>query len=278
MIDAHQHFIDPDHGQYPWIGGAYEPLRRVYRPADLRKTLEGTGVERTIAVQARTEPAETEMLLRIAATEPWVAGVVGWADLTDPAVADALAALRARPDGEHLVGIRHPTHDEPDPDWLARPDVGRGLAAVADVGLVFDLLVRAREMPVALDVVRVNPGLTFVIDHLAKPPIASGDLEPWEALIRPFGASDNVAVKLSGLVTEADWVSWRPADLAPYVDVALDVFGPDRLMFGSDWPVCLMAGTYHQVVAGLLESLGDLAPSELTAILGGTAARVYRLP
>ena len=278
MIDAHQHFIDPDHGDYPWIAGAYEPLRRAYAPADLRRTLEGTAVERTVAIQARTEPAETEMLLGIAATEPWVAGVVGWADLTDPAVADALAALRARPDGAHLVGIRHPTHDEPDPDWLARPDVGRGLAAVADARLVFDLLVRAREMPVAIDVVRANPGLTFVIDHLAKPPIASGDLEPWESLIRPFGASDNVAVKLSGLVTEADWVSWGPADLAPYMDVALEVFGPDRLMFGSDWPVCLMAGTYHQVVAGLLESLGDLEPSELTAILGGTAARVYRLP
>ncbi len=278
MIDAHQHFIDPGHSQYPWIAGAYEPLRRAYGPADLRRTIDATEVEATIAVQARTEPAETDALLRIAATEPWVAGVVGWVDLTDPAVVDVIAELVDRPDADRLVGMRHPAHDEPDPDWLARPDVGRGLAALADFGLVFDLLVRAREMPVALDVVRANPGLTFVIDHLAKPPIASGDLEPWESLIRPFGASDNVTVKLSGLVTEADWVSWRPADLSPYVDVVLEVFGPDRLMFGSDWPVCLMAATYGQVVAGLLGSLGDLELSELTAILGGTAARVYRLP
>lgn len=277
MIDAHQHFIDPLHGQYPWIEGAYEPLRRRFGPEDLQPVLDASGVERTIAVQARSEPAETDALLRIAAAEPWVAGVVGWVDLTDPAIADALAALVERPDGDRLVGIRHPAHDEPDPDWLVRADVGRGLAAVADAGLAFDLLVRARELPAAQRVVRAHPSLTFIIDHLAKPAIAAKELEPWASLLRSLAASDNVVVKLSGLVTEADWASWRPVDLAPYVDLALEAFGPDRLLFGSDWPVCLLAASYGQVVHVVRSSVDRLEATERAAILGGTATRVYRL-
>ena len=277
MIDAHQHFIDPDHGRYPWIAGDYEPLRRRFGPEDLRPILDANGIERTIAVQARSEPAETDALLRIAAAEPWVAGVVGWVDLTDPAIADVLAALLERPDGDRLVGIRHPAHDEPDPDWLARADVGRGLAAVAKAPLVFDLLVRVRELPAALRVVRAHPSLMFVIDHLAKPAIVAGDLDPWASLVRSFAASDNVVVKLSGLVTEADWVDWRPVDLEPYVEVALEAFGPDRLLFGSDWPVCLMAATYDQVVDVVRSSIDRLGVTERAAVLGGTATRVYRL-
>lgn len=277
MIDAHQHFIDPDHGRYPWMAGAYEPLRRRFGPEDLHPILDASGVERTIAVQARSEPAETDALLRIAAAEPWVAGVVGWVDLTDPAIADALAALVERPDGDRLVGIRHPAHDEPDPDWLVRADVGRGLAAVADAGLAFDLLVRARELPAAQRVVRAHPSLTFIIDHLAKPAIAARELEPWASLLRSLAASDNVVVKLSGLVTEADWASWRPVDVAPYVDLALEAFGPDRLLFGSDWPVCLLAASYEQVVHVVRSSVDRLEATERAAILGGTATRVYRL-
>lgn len=277
MIDAHQHFLDPARVDYPWMSGSYELLRRSYGPADILPALEAAGVTGSIAIQARNKLDETDVLLRMAATDPRTVGVVGWVDLTDVGVADVLAELRHRPDGDRLVGIRHLVHDEPDPGWLLRPDVDQGLAAVADAGLVFDLLVRQRELPAALTAVDRHPELRFVIDHLAKPPIAAGELEPWVSLFRPFGLRENVSVKLSGLVTEADWATWTPVDLAPYVAFALDVFGPGRLMFGSDWPVCLLAASYDRVVEGLLATLGDLAGPERDAILGGTATRVYRL-
>jgi len=277
VIDAHQHFLDPGLVDYPWMSGPYERLRRTFLPDDLLPALEAAGVERTIVVQACNDIDETHMLLGMAATDPRTAGVVGWADLTDPAVGDVLTDLRGRPGGDRLVGIRHLVHDEPDPEWLLRPDVGRGLAAVADAGLVFDLLVRARELPAASVIVDRHPDLRFVIDHLAKPPIASGALEPWATLLRPLGARDHVAVKLSGLVTEADWQRWSDADLAPYIDWALEVFGPDRLMFGSDWPVCLLAATYDRVVRALVDALGDLSAPERATILTGNATRVYGL-
>ncbi len=277
MIDAHQHFLDPARVDYPWMSGSYERLRRSFGPADLRPGRGDLGGERAIVVRASNSSDETVMLLRIAADDPRTSGVIGWVDLTDPAVGDVLATLRCRPGGGGLVGIRHLVHDEPDPEWLLRPDVGRGLAAIADAGLVFDLLVRQRELASALTVVDRHPDLRFVVDHLAKPSIASGDLEPWASLLRPFGLRDHVSVKLSGLVTEADWTAWTATDLAPYVALAVEVFGPSRLMFGSDWPVCLLAASYDRVLEALLEALGDLAGSDRKAILGGTATRVYGL-
>ncbi len=277
MIDAHQHFLDPERVDYPWIAGSSEPLRRPYRPVDLRPDLDAAGVERTVAVQARNELDETDALLRLAADDPWIAGVVGWVDLTDPAVGDVLATLRARPDGGRLVGIRHLVHDEPDAEWLVRADVDRGLAAVAGAGLTFDLLVRARELPAALIAADRHPDLSFVLDHLAKPPIAAGEMEPWASLLRPFGQRPNVSAKLSGFVTEMDWAGWSASDLVPYVGLALEVFGPERLMFGSDWPVCLLAGSYQQVVGALLDALGDIAGADRATIFGETAQRVYRL-
>jgi len=277
VIDAHQHFLDPERVDYSWIAGPYEPLRRPYGPADLRPALDAAGIDRTISVQARNEMEETDTLLRLASDDPRSAGVVGWVDLTDPAVGDVLAGLRARPDGNRLVGIRHLVQDEPDAEWLLRSDVDRGLTAVAEAGLVFDLLVRAREMPAALSVADRHPDLTFVVDHLAKPSIASGQFEPWASLFRPFGARPNVSAKLSGLITEMDWAGWTSADLAPYVRLALEVFGPERLMFGSDWPVCLLAGSYQQVVGALLDALGDIGDADRATVFGGTATRVYRL-
>jgi len=276
-VDAHQHFLDPNRVDYPWMNGSFERLRRAYGPADLRPALEAAGVERTIVVQACNGLDETDMLLGIAAADPLTVGVVGWVDLTDPAVGAVLAGLRSRPDGDRLVGIRHLVHDEPDPEWLLRPDVGRGLATVADAGLVFDLLVRPRELPAALAVVDRHPDLRFVVDHLAKPSIAAGELEPWASLLRPFGARDNVSVKISGIVTEAHWSTWTAADLAPYVGFALEVFGPERLMFGSDWPVCLLAGSYERVLEALLAIIGALTVAERATILGGTATGVYGL-
>jgi L-fuconolactonase len=197
--------------------------------------------------------------------------------LTDPAVAEAIAGWRAAPGWGGLVGIRHQVHDEPDPDWLLRPDVGRGLDAVEAAGLTYDLLVRSRELPAALAVARERPGLRFVIDHLAKPPIRSGATEPWASLLRPFGELPNVWCKLSGLVTEADPVAWRVDDVAPFVDIALGIFGPARLMFGSDWPVCLVAASYADVVSAARELTAGLSIPEREAIFGGAAEHAYGL-
>ncbi len=277
MIDAHQHFLDPGRLDYPWMSGPYERLHRTFLPGDLSPALDAVGVDRAIVVQACNDLDETHWLLRLAATDPRSAGVVGWVDLTDRAVGDALAELRERPGGDRLVGIRHLVHDEPDPEWLLRPDVSRGLAAIAEARLVFDLLVRTRELPAASVVVDRHPDLRFVIDHLAKPPILSGQLEPWASLLRPLGDREHVSAKLSGLVTEADWQRWSGADLAPSIDLALEIFGPDRLMFGSDWPVCLLAGTYDRVVGTLVDAMGDLSAAERATILAGTATRVYGL-
>ncbi|MFL5757873.1 MAG: amidohydrolase family protein, partial [Chloroflexota bacterium] len=220
----------------------------------------------------------TREFLAVAGTSPLVAGVVGWVDLTDPGVPAAIDALRAAEGGSRLVGIRHQVHDEPDPDWLSRPDVRRGIRAVADAGLVFDLLLRPRELPAGLAVARAFPDTRFVVDHLAKPPVATHEIEPWASLLRPFGELENVSAKVSGLVTEADWRSWETQDLRRYVDHALEVFGPQRLLFGSDWPVCLLAASYDRVVAAARSVLAELSAGERDAVFGSNARSVYRLP
>ncbi len=189
-----------------------------------------------------------------------------------------IAALRAGTGGERLVGIRHQVHDEVDPGWLLREDVRNGLQAVARAGLTFDLLVRPRELPAALATVRALPGLRFVIDHLAKPPIASGELEPWASLLAPFGALPNVSCKLSGMATEADPERWAVDDLRAFAAHALEVFGPERVMFGSDWPVCLLAAAYHRVVDAARQLTAGLTEAERQEVFGGTATAIYGLP
>jgi L-fuconolactonase len=277
IVDAHHHFWDPSRADYPWMTDELAAVRRPFGPADLAPLLEATGVDRTILVQTRASVDETREFLVTAAATPFVAGVVGWVDLIDPAVSEAIAQLRQEPGGDRLVAIRHQVHDEPDANWLRRPDVQRGIAAVSEAGLVYDLLVRPRELPAALDTVRALPDVRFVIDHIAKPPIAGKELLPWADLIRPFGGAPNVWCKVSGMITEADWANWQPDDLRPYVRHVLDVFGAERLLFGSDWPVCLVAGSYQQVFDAARAALGDLAPAETTAVFGGNATEVYRL-
>ncbi len=278
IIDAHQHFWDPARADYPWMTGALAPIRRAFTPDDLRPELTRAGVSATILVQTRSSLDETREFLAIAAATDFVAGVVGWVDLTDPAVADTLAALQAQPDGRYLVGIRHQVHDEPDPEWLLRGDVRRGLAAVERHGLAYDLLLRPRELPAALRTVRDLPGLRFVVDHIAKPDIARGAHAAWAEAMEGFRPErSHVWCKLSGMVTEADWSTWTPADLAPYIHTALSVFGPDRCLFGSDWPVCLLAGSYEAVLAGLLANLGYLDDAARAQVLAGSAASLYRL-
>ena len=276
-VDAHHHFWDPASADYPWLTDHLAPIRRAFGPADLEPVLRANGLDATVLVQTRSSFEETEDFLALADRTPFVRGVVGWVDLTDPGVADTIASLKERPGGAHLTGIRHQAHDEPYPDWLARDDVVRGIEAVGRAGLVYDLLVRSRELPSALALARRLPDTRFVIDHVAKPPIASGALEPWASRIAPFRELEHVACKVSGMVTEADWSTWTTADLQPYVDHVLEVFGPDRLLFGSDWPVCLLAASYDQVFEAARATLASLGDQDRAKVFGGTAARVYRL-
>lgn len=277
VVDAHHHFWDPAAAEYPWLTDELAPIRRRFGPEDLRPRLAERGIRRTVLVQTRSSLAETREFLVLSAATDFVAGVVGWVDLTDPGVADTLDELRAGPAGAKLVGIRHQVHDEPDPEWLLRPDVGRGLLAVERAGLAYDLLVRPRELPAALVAAQSRPGLRFVIDHLAKPSIRDRALEPWASIIRPFGALPNAWCKASGMVTEADWNHWTPDDLVPYVAHVLDIFGPGRLLFGSDWPVCLLAASYADVFDALSYALSGLSAAELAGVFGLNAAAVYGL-
>ncbi|GAA2331434.1 amidohydrolase family protein [Dactylosporangium salmoneum] len=277
-IDAHQHFWDPARYTYPWMAGAaMDPVRRAFGPDDLRPALHAAGIDATVLVQTLSSLAETREFLAVAAATDTVRGVVGWVDLTSPAVGDDLDELLDGPAGRWLVGVRHQVHDEPDPDWLRRDDVRRGLAAVQSRGLAYDLLVRARELPAAIEVVRRLPGLPFVLDHTAKPRIAGGRDEPWSRAMPELAAQPNVSVKLSGMITEADWAGWTPDDLRPFVERVVDWFTPRRLLFGSDWPVCLLAGSYKDVLDGLTAALPALSPAEFDQLFGGNAARVYGL-
>jgi L-fuconolactonase len=254
------------------------PIRRRFGVEDLDAAAGPCGFGRTVVVQTVASVEETEEFLAVAAASPRVAGVVGWVDLTAPDVADALAALKAAPGGAALVGIRHQVHDEPDQGWLARGDVLRGLEAVAAAGLAYDLLVRERELPAALLAVERLPQLSFVVDHLAKPRIREGVTEPWAARLGLLARHQNVSCKVSGLVTEADWEGWTAGQLAPYVRHAVEAFGPGRLLFGSDWPVCLLAASYAEVVEAAAEALEEagLDAGEREAVFGANALRTYR--
>ena len=277
-IDAHQHFWDPARYPYPWMAGdAMDPVRRAFGPDDLLPSLRAARIDATVLVQTLSSLAETREFLRLAAASDTVRGVVGWVDLTAASVGDDLDELLDGPSGRRLVGIRHQVHDEPDPDWLGRADVRRGLAAVQRRGLAYDLLVRAREIPAATDVVRHFPQLRFVLDHIAKPRIAAGLDDDWTRAMPALAAEPNVSVKLSGMITEADWASWTPDDLRPFVGRVVDWFTPQRLLFGSDWPVCLLAGSYEDVLGGLTAALPAMSPGELEQVFGGSAARAYRI-
>ena len=277
IIDAHHHFWDPTVADYPWLTDELAVIRRRFGPDDLAPLLRETGVSGTILVQTRSSLDETREFLATAAATPFIRGVVGWVDLTDPAIGDVIAALRGGPGGDRLVGIRHQVHDEPDPEWLARDDVRRGIAAVADADLAYDLLVRSRELPAAHALVASMPDGRFVVDHLAKPPIRTGALQPWAELVSAWADLPNASWKLSGLVTEADWEDWTPEDLVPYVEHALSTLGPDRLIFGSDWPVCTLAASYPEVVEAARVVTAQSSDAEREAIFAGNARRLYRL-
>ncbi|GKQ41449.1 amidohydrolase [Streptomyces sp. A012304] len=278
VVDAHHHVWQLSVRDQDWITGPeLAPLRRDFTLTDLEPEARAAGVSATVLVQTITVPEETPEFLALAARSDLVAGVVGWTDLTAPDVAETLAGLRAGPGGEYLVGIRHQVQGEADPRWLVRPDALRGLTAVAEAGLAYDLVVKPHQLPAAVEAAQRLPGLTFVLDHLGKPPIASGERTSWAALIRRLASLPNTVCKLSGMVTEADWGSWTVEDLRPYADTALDAFGPGRLMFGSDWPVCRLAASYAEVLSAARELTASLDPAERHEVFTGTAVRAYGL-
>ncbi|MET7452621.1 amidohydrolase family protein [Streptomyces sp. NPDC005574] len=275
-VDAHHHVWDLSVRDQDWIAEG-DPLRRDFTLADLEPEARAAGVDRTVLVQTVTVAEETPEFLELAAGHALVAGVVGWTDLTRPDVADELARLRELPGGRYLKGVRHQVQGERDPRWLLRPDVRRGLAAVADAGLVHDLVVLPAQLPACAEAAAALPGLTFVLDHLGKPPIASAALEPWASGVRALAALPNTVCKLSGMVTEAGPAARSADNLRPYADVVLEAFGPRRLMFGSDWPVCTPLASYGEVLSLARELTAGLDETDRRRIFETTAARVYDL-
>jgi L-fucono-1,5-lactonase len=272
-IDAHQHFWRFDPVEYGWIDHSMAALRRDFLPDDLAPELVTAGVDACVAVQARQTIDETRWLLALADAHPFIVGVVGWVDLQSPNVGRDLATV-AR---DKLVGIRHIAQSEPDDRFLVRPDFVRGVARLEEFGLAYDILIYSRHLPVAAELVASLPRQRFVLDHLAKPDIRGRALTAWERDLRALAAHRNVCAKLSGLVTEADWRRWTVDDIRPYLDVAFDCFGAERLMIGSDWPVCTVAGSYARTMAVVVDYLAERSAAERDAVLGGTAQRFWNL-
>jgi L-fucono-1,5-lactonase len=272
-VDSHHHFWDPARRTYPWMGAELDRIRMRFGPEELEPLAKAAAIDRTVLVQTVSSLSETREFLATADAHELIGGVVGWVDLMDDRVADTIAELKAAPGGRKLVGIRHQVHDEADAEWLLRDDVQRGIAAVGAAGLAYDLLVRPRELPAAVETAKRHPEMRFVLDHAAKPRIAKGARDPdWEDAMYPLADLPNVTCKLSGLVTEADWADWSTEQLKPYVSLILSWFGTRRCMFGSDWPVCLMAASYAQVVDSIRSFIGDDED-----VFGGVATRAYRL-
>jgi L-fuconolactonase len=273
-IDAHQHFWRYGPDEYAWIDERMAVLRRDFLPADLEPELEGMGFAGCVAVQARQTLEETRWLLELADRHPFVVGVVGWVDLQSPDVPAQLEALAGH---RKLVGVRHIVQHEPDPRFLLRPEFGRGIARLRELDLAYDILIYPRHLEVAAEFARRFEGQRFVLDHLAKPDIRGGELRSWERGLRRLAALPHVSCKLSGLVTEADWRGWTAEQIRPYLDVAFDCFGAERLMIGSDWPVCTLAADYARTMSVVTEHLQARPAREQEAVLGGTAARFWKL-
>jgi L-fuconolactonase len=276
-IDSHQHFWNYSAAEYPWIGSGMERLARDYLPADLAPNLAAAGIDGSVAVQARQSLDETRWLLALADDHPLIKGVVGWVDLRSDRSGEELDEFAER---SPLVGVRHVVQDEPDPWFLVGEAFVRGLRQLAPRGLTYDLLLYPHQLPAAIRLAGLLPDQPFVLDHLAKPQVKDGlanSMEPWRADIQALARHDNVTCKLSGLVTEAAWKGWQRTDFKPYLEVALEAFGPHRLMFGSDWPVCLLSAEYTDVVGIVDDIVGRLSATEQDAIHGGTAAAFYGL-
>ncbi|HUG43121.1 MAG TPA: amidohydrolase family protein, partial [Acidobacteriota bacterium] len=271
-LDSHQHFWRYSLADYPWIGPGMQALQRDFLPDDLEPLLQEVRIDSCISVQARPDVVETRWLLQLASNHRSIAGVVGWVDLCGGRAQEQLEVFYSH---QLFCGVRHLVQDEPDDDFMLREDFQRGVSLLSAGGLVYDILIRPRHLPFALRFVDNFPDQLFVLDHLAKPPIATRDRTEWEKGFLALGKRDNVYCKLSGMVTEAGWSRWKVNDFRPYVDAALRAFGPRRLLFGSDWPVCTLAATYRQVVELADRLTSDLSPAERRQIWGENARRVY---
>lgn len=272
-IDAHQHFWTFDPARHAWIDDTMTPLRRDFGPADLRPHLRAHGIDGTVLVQVQQTEEETLEFLELADAHAFIRGVVGWVDLR---AIDVERRLEAFAGFDKLKGFRHIVQAEAD-DFLLDTAFGRGIQALGPLGFTYDLLVLPRHLPAAVRFVEAFPDQRFVLDHIAKPLMKAQVLEPWAQHLRALAAHPNVWCKVSGLITEADHATWTPADVSPYLDVVLDAFGCERLLFGSDWPVCLLAGTYGQVVELVASYLQDRTPAERAAVFGENAVRCYGL-
>ena len=277
IVDSHQHFWQVGRFEYPWMSPELGVLYRDYVPEMLDPTLKEHGVDKTILVQASNSLAETDWLLSLADNHEFIAGVVGWVDLTDPGMAEDLEVFSANP---KFKGVRHLVESEPMEDWLAQAEVLRGLQTLEQHRVCYDLLVHTRHLKHVKTVAGACPGLRLVVDHMAKPPIAGGsrgEFAKWADALREVALCPNISCKLSGLVTEANLTSWRMEDLRPFVEHALEFFGPGRMMFGSDWPVCLLAASYAQVWETFQSLLRELSDEERAMIFGGNATKFYQL-
>jgi L-fuconolactonase len=273
-LDAHQHFWKYSPVDFGWINDNMAALRRDFLPQDLQPLLAAEGFDGSIAVQARQSLEETRWLLELAAHNDIVKGVVGWVDLRSP---DRSAQLHQFAQNQKLVGVRHLVQDEPDNDFMLRSDFRRGIARLREYDLAYDILIFPRQLPAAIQLVREFPDQRFVLDHIAKPLIAEGRMDPWDRNIKELAKSENVSCKLSGMVSEARWHDWKPVDFRPYLDVVLNTFSPARLMIGSDWPVCSAQATYSRTMALVRDYIGALTLDEQQSILGECCSRFYRV-
>lgn len=272
-VDAHQHFWRFDAAEYGWIDDSMAALRRDFLPPDLKPLLDAAGFDACVAVQARQTVEETRWLLELAIEYPFIAGVVGWADLRSPDVERDLEKFAGR---RKLVGMRHIVQSEPD-DFLLRPDFQRGIGALARFNLAYDILIYPRHLEAARLLVSQFPSQRFVLDHVAKPEIRRQAIAEWREGLRRLSRFPNVCCKLSGMVTEADWHAWTPEQIRPYIEVAAECFGASRLMIGSDWPVCTIAATYERAMAVVSDAIASWSADERAAVLGGTAMRFWNL-
>jgi len=274
VIDAHHHFWQYDPAQYAWIDEVKSVLRRDFLPAHLAAEIAAAKVDGVVSVQARQTIDETGWLLDFADRNEFIRGVVGWAPLVSPRVVDDLARFSGR---KKLKAVRHVLQDEPDDNYMLRADFNDGIRSLAQFGLAYDILIFERQLPQAIQLVDRHPTQVFVLDHVAKPRIGEGLLSPWRENIRELARRQNVYCKISGMATEADWRKWTPEQLRPYYDMVLEAFGPRRLMFGSDWPVCLLACEYRRWKDVVSNFIAPLSPAEQQRILGETAIEAYRL-
>ncbi|MFO7656123.1 MAG: amidohydrolase family protein [Bacteroidales bacterium] len=274
IIDAHQHFWKYIPKEYQWIDNKMNILKKDYLPDHLEPLLKETDIDGSITVQARQSLEETEWLLQLAKGNKIIKGVVGWVDLCSDKLGDQLGRFSS---DQKLVGVRHVIHDEPDDFFILKNDFNRGIRQLEEYNLTYDILIFEHHLPQTIEFVRKHPSQVFVVDHIAKPKIRQGNLQPWKTNIEKLAESENVFCKLSGMVTEADWQNWNPEMIKPYLDVVLHAFGTNRLMLGSDWPVCLVAGGYNKIIELVTNYFSAFSASEKASVFGANALKAYHL-